>query len=1039
MDRLIGSGLRFGRLILAGAIGLLLFGTAQVRSAKVDLYPEFAAPTVQVQTEAPGLSGAEVEQLLTVPLEVDLLNGVPWLDHLHSRSEAGLSAIDLVFRRGTDLYAARQMVQERLTTAHAIPNVGSPPVMVQPVAASSRVAMLGLSSTRMSLIDLSVQARWKIRPRLMGVPGVANVVIFGQRDRQLQVQVDPARLAARNVSLTQVIETAGNALWVSPLTFVQASTPGTGGFLEGADQRLAVQHVLPITTATNLAQVPVVGTRPGSLRLGDITQVIEDHQPLIGDALGTTGPMLYLVVQKFPGADTRAVARGVQGALSGMRPELTGIAVDSSVYRPADQLSAGLSSLGLIGLIGLLLLAALLLATFRSWRVALIALVAVPLSLLAAVTTLVLLGQTLTLMTLAGLLVAVALVVDDVVGEVHAIAVRLRDREEFGEPIPIGDAVTQACAQARGTLVSATVVVLLATLPVLVLSPAVVAFTRSMVVGYALALLASVLVTLFVTPALAVLLLAGRPALVSPSRFERWLDDRADGAVNTLIAIPQPAWIPVALIAVGTLIAIPQLQHPSWLPQTQDRNLVLRLQAPPGTSLPETDRVASRIGAELRGLPGVQAVGAQIGRAVTGDQFGDVDSGELWITLTRNADYRATRARIEAIARGYAGIRAWLDSYPVDQVRHQAAASGDAGGHDLVVRVFGQDETAMQSTATRIGVALQRIPGVATALVDRPAVSPVAQLEVDLGAAQRYGLRPGDIRREATTLSSGLIVGNLYDQSKVFDVVVVGSPAVRTDPATLGALLIGTPSGRPVRLRDVARITMAMQPTTIVRDEAFRSLDVVVTVSGRSASAVLDDARAAVAAVPLPEDLHTQVLGAAVSAGTDRGRAFGYLAGLLLLVLTLLQLATGSWRRAFVLLLALPLGGTGAVLVAPVVGGLAGTGALAGLFAAIAITVRSGLALVRQIAVLERIDGRAADRPAATAAARLRAVPMVASALATSALLLPGVLLGGRAGIDLLRPFAVTLLGGSVSSTVVVLLLVPALCARPATSPPRRR
>src|SRR5205814_10689260 len=282
MRWVLGSSLRFWRLVVAMAIGVTVFGIAQLRSAPVDAYPEFTPPSVEVQTEALGLSAAEVEQLITVPLEQDLLNGVPWLDRIRSASMPGLSVIDLTFEQGTNLYSARQLVQERMTQAHALPNVGSPPVMIQPLASASRVAMIGLSSRDVSMLTMSVLARWKIRPRLMGVPGVANVSVYGHRGRQLQVQVDPRRLRDRGVSLTQVIETTGNALWVSPLTFVEASTPGTGGFFESAGQRVAVQHVSPITTPAQLSAVPVEGDRGSPLRLGDVSSVIVDHQPLIG-------------------------------------------------------------------------------------------------------------------------------------------------------------------------------------------------------------------------------------------------------------------------------------------------------------------------------------------------------------------------------------------------------------------------------------------------------------------------------------------------------------------------------------------------------------------------------------------------------------------------------------------------------------------------------------------------------------------------------------------------------------------------------------
>ena len=226
MHWLIGSSLRFGRLVIAAGMVLLAVGLTQLRAAPVDVYPEFMPPTVEIQTEALGLSAAEVEHFITLGMEQDLLNGVPWLKSIHSTSMPGLSVVDLLFEPGTDLYAARQMVTERMTQARVLPNVGSAPVMIEPLASTSRIAMIGLSSKTTSLVDLSLLARWRLRPRLMGVPGVANVSIYGQRDRQLQVTVDPAKLHAKNVTLTQVIETAGNSMWVSPLTFVEASTLG---------------------------------------------------------------------------------------------------------------------------------------------------------------------------------------------------------------------------------------------------------------------------------------------------------------------------------------------------------------------------------------------------------------------------------------------------------------------------------------------------------------------------------------------------------------------------------------------------------------------------------------------------------------------------------------------------------------------------------------------------------------------------------------------------------------------------------------------
>src|SRR4051794_35822039 len=341
---LIAWSLRFRLLVLGMAAGVLVAGVAQLHKAPTDVLPEFTPPYVEIQTEALGLSAEEVEQLVTVPLEADLLNGTKGMTVLRSQSVPGMSSIVMLFEPGTPLREARQLVQEQLTQAHANPNVSQPPQMLQPLSSQSRLMIIGLSPRAMSPIEASVLARWTIRPRLLGVDGVANVSIFGARDRQLQVLVDPQRLRADHVTLDQVIRTAGNAQLVSPLSFLEASTPGTGGFIDTANQRLQVRHILPLVTPDKLAQVPLEGEagppappRAGRpLRLGEVTEVVEDHQPLIGDAIVRNRTGLLMVIEKVPGADTLEVTRGVQEALKELRPGLTGMRTDASLFRPAD-------------------------------------------------------------------------------------------------------------------------------------------------------------------------------------------------------------------------------------------------------------------------------------------------------------------------------------------------------------------------------------------------------------------------------------------------------------------------------------------------------------------------------------------------------------------------------------------------------------------------------------------------------------------------------------------------------------------------------
>jgi Cu/Ag efflux pump CusA len=1000
MDWIIGSGLRFGRLAVALAIGLTVIGIAQLRSAPVGVYPEFMPPSVEIQTEALGLSAAEVEQLITLGLEQDLLNGVPWLDRIHSSSMPGLSVIDLTFQPGTDLYAARQQVQERMTQAHALPNVGSPPIMIQPTAAEGRIAMIRLSSSSVSPIDMSVLARWKIKPRLMGVPGVANVAIYGQRDRQLQVQVDPKKLRAEHVTLTQLIETAGNALWVSPLTFVEASTPGTGGFFESANQRLSVQHISPISTPRQLAAVPVQDS--GKLRLGDVANVIEDHQPLIGDAVPNGPPSLFLVIEKFPGADTLKVTRDVEAAMADMAPGLKGIAIDTQGYRPASFIETALRNAGWAALIGFMLLIALLLALFGSWRAALIGAIVLPVSLIMAAYVLYLQGTTFTTITLLGLAAAVAIVVDDVITDINTAS---RITAEGEAP------VRAAFSAVRGPLVFATLAMLLGTVPFLFLGSVVTAFSRPLVLAFALAVLASMVVSFLLTPTLGVLLLRGskgrgecRPGPLV--RGTRRIFDRGFAA----IARPRRAWALAGVLVLALLAIIPQTGGNSYLlPALQDRNLLLHVEAAPGTSLIEMDRITAMAGNELQTLPGVKSVGTHVGRAIGSDQLTNVNSAEVWITLDNRADYARTKAAITTVMHGYPGLRTDLVTYPGDRVGQVTADQRD----DLLVRVYGADLNVLQQKAGDVRAMLTHVSGVAHPVVRPIPQQPTVAVKVNLAAAQKYGLRPGDIRRDATTLTSGLIVGNLYEQSKIFDVVIWGAPQTRSNLTELGNMLIDTPGGGQVALKDVASLTVRAEPAAIVHDDVLRSVEVAARVTG-DPSEVAAAARAQISRMPMPYEYHAEVFGAATIRSSDATRGLAYGAVALVGIFLLLQAAVASWRRAGLMLASLPLSAGGGVLTAPLAGGISNIASLMGLFAVMALALRACVLLGR------RIDS-------GVEAARERTVAVLQTALATAAIMVPAAFMSSGPGLELLHPLAVTMLGGLVTLLLVQGLLLPVL------------
>jgi Cu/Ag efflux pump CusA len=1016
---IVGAALRFSGLVVGAAIGILGVGLFQLHHPAVDVYPEFEPPDIQIQAEALGLSAQEVEQLITVPLEQDLLNGIPWVEHIRSRSMPGLSAIDLQFEPGTDLLAARQLTQERMSQAKALPNVGTPPVMIQPTSSTSRVAMIAMRSDTVSEMQMSVLARWQIRPRLMSIPGVANVSVWGLRDRQLQVQVDPKRLQARKVSLTQLIESTGNALWVSPLSFVEASTPGTGGFVETPNQRLGVQHIQPINTPDQLANVAVEGTKTPTLRIGDVATVTEDHQPLIGDASLDGAPSLMLVVERFPGANTAQVTRDVDEALGAMAPGLTGIEMDSQVFRPVSYMTAALHHLGLAGLVGSLILVAMVGALLLSWRGVLIFVVAVLLSLVSAAWVLQLRGETLTTMTLLGLAAATAMVVDDAYGDVTEI--RRRQLAAGPDGPRLSAVIGEVVAARRVPLLVASVMAVLVLAPMLVIGGVSRAFTWPLAATYVLAMLTSLGVSLIVTPALSVLLCRDGRQQLRAGPLDRWIRGGVDHVAAP--AIGKPGWVgcTTGVLIVAGVIVVALVPSGAVLPTLQDRNVLVRVQGTPGTSLTEMNRITSLVASELRSARGVGSAGAHVGRAITSDEIVDVNAGEIWLTIAPDVDYTETLAGIRGIASGYPGLRTSVETYAEDRV----AAVREKVGDELVVRVYGDDLATLRDTADDVGSMLTSVTGVLSPRVEEQVSEPTLEVEVNLAAAQRHGLRPGDVRREATTLISGLVVGNLYEEQKVFDVVVWGGAGIRQSLADLEALRIDTPSGEQVRLGEVARARITPDPVAIDHNSVSRSLDVTAVVHGRSAADVAQEVTSRLRGISFPHEYRAEVLGDAAQQQADHRRVAAVAAVVVLLSFLILQAATGSWRLAAALLVTLPAAVVGGVLVAPLVGGVSSIGVLVALFALLALAMRQALVFARHARELGDEPG-ASPADAVQQAVRELAPTVIGVALVMSAILVTPVVMGTTAGLEALHPFAVSMLAGLVTATAASLIAVPA-------------
>ena len=558
MRWIVSRSLRFRWLVLFAATALMVFGVTQIPNTKVDVFPEFAPPQVEIQTIALGNSSEEVEEFITVPIE-EQLQGIDGLEEVRSKSVSQLSAIRLIFKKGTDELRARQLVQERMAqVAPNLPTWAAPPWMMPPLSATSRIMKIGLSSQDLNLIEMSAVTYWKIRQHLLRVPGVAAVDIYGERLKQRHVQVDPAKLAANGVSLERVMETASNAVDAGVLQYTDSFLVGTGGFVESNGQRLNIENVQPIVGDKELGKVPVVRRGGRTLRLADLGVVKTDHQPVWGEGVVNDGDGLLLIVQKFRGANTMEVTKGVEDVVDEMRPGLPGVELDTTIFRPATFIEQSIDNLTKALLIGILLVILIIAAFLFDLRTAFISLIAIPLSLIAAILVLDLRDTTINVMVLAGLVVAIGVVVDDAIIDVENIVRRLRQARSEGIDVSTFRVVLDASVEVRSAITYATLINVVAIVPVFFLEGLSGSFFQPLVLSYGLAVLVSMLVALTVTPALCLLMLSRGNFRRTESPLLRVLK-RGYGAVLTrVIRRPSPAIVTAAVLPGGGPADLPE-------------------------------------------------------------------------------------------------------------------------------------------------------------------------------------------------------------------------------------------------------------------------------------------------------------------------------------------------------------------------------------------------------------------------------------------------------------------------------------------------
>ena len=1026
MRWIVESSLRFRVVVVALGVALVYLGSLKLRDVPIDVFPEFAPVRVEIQTICLGLSPAEVETLVSVPLE-NVLSGVPGIAHLRSKSVPDLSSVVLLFKPGIDELTARQLVTERVAIVTPnLPTWAAPPHMMPPLSSTSRVMKIGITSKDKSVMDLSMLAYWTIRNRLLGVPGVANIAIWGEQLKILQIKVDPERLAELGVTLNEVQEEVSDALDVGMLRYSKGAHIGTGGFIDTPNQRMEILLTSAGQTPETLAQIPITTAKGRkNLVLSDLAKVGYGPPNMIGDAVINDGPGLMLIVEKFPWGNTLEVTRGVEAALDAMKPGLPGVEIDTKIFRPASYIEDSIKNLSNALLLGCVLVIVILILFLYDWRASLIAVVAIPLSLFAGGLVMFAAGASVNTMVLAGFIIALGGVVDDAIIGVENIMRRLRNRVADGSRQSIAGVILEASLEVRVPILYATLIIVIAVLPVFFLPGLSGAFFKPLILAYVLAMLASMLVAVTVTPALSLLLLRNAPLKEKGSPLVAWLIAHYHRLLEKTVRSPRPAYIAVVIVTAGGAALWPVLGH-QLLPDFKERDFLMHWVTEPSTSHPEMLRITTRASRELRSIPGVRNFGAHIGQAYLADEVYGVYFGENWISISPEVDYDKTIASVQEMVDGYPGLRRDLQTYLKERIREVLTGAGEA----IVVRIFGPDLAVLRDKAEDVRKAMEGIKGIEALHKELLVEIPHVQVQVKLDVALRYGLKPGDVRRASAAIVAGNEVGDIFINGRTYDVDVWTERASRNSLTDLQQMLIDTPTGQRVRLSEVADVRILPTPNSVSREGGSRRMDVHANVAERPLAAVAQDVQLALQKVDFPLGYRAVLQGEYAELQAARERMLFTSALAALAIFLLLQLSLGDWRLAAMSFLTLPFALVGGILAAFAGGGVISLGSLVGFLTVLGIAVRNGIMMISHFQHLERSEGEPFGLSLVLRGARERLSPILMTTGACGLAIVPLVIYGNLPGHEIEYPMAVVILGGLVTSTMLNLFVIPALYLR---------
>ncbi len=1019
LQALVRFAIRFRGVVIALASLVLVYGIYATFHAKLDVFPEFAPPLVVIQTEAPSLSSEEVEQLVTRPIE-QALNGVTDLETLRSQSIQGLSVITVIFRETAEIYRVRQLVNERLNeVARALPATVHPPVMAPLTTATSLILVAGLTSKERSLQELRTLADYELKPKLLAVPGVAKVVVFGGDVREFHVHLDRTRLGRYGIGIEEAVE---------------AVARGTGvrgaGVVDTPNQRLVVRTHGQAVTPEALANTVVRRSQGLTVRLADLGTVKEGVSPKVGDAqiMGHLGVQLQVSGQY--GANTLDVTKSIEQVLRELTPGLQhqGITLWAELFRPASFIEVAIGHVSASLYVGGALVCVVLFLFLWNVRTSLISVTAIPLSLLLAVIVLRRLGMTLNTMTLGGLAIAIGEVVDDAIIDVENIHRRLKENATRAEPATPLSIILSASLEVRSAVVYATLVVLVMFLPVIMLGGLHGRIFAPLGMAYILSIVASLVVALTLTPALCAVLLKTHGLNHEEPKWVHGLKRVYQHGLRWLLVHPKTIVGTVGVFCLGVFATIPMFEG-SFLPEFREGQFIIHMSAIPGTSLAESLRIGQRVTQALLALPEVKFVSQAVGRAEKADDTWGPHYSELQVVL-KPLDEEAAEAvqsKIRQTLARFPGLSFSVKPFLTE--RMEETISGATA--QIVIKVFGENLDLLDQQAKDVAQLLSQIPGAVEIQVEAHPSVPELDIVLRRDRLTEEGLQPAVVLDTIHTATQGAVVAQVYEGSRVVEVRVLMEEATAQNPDGLAHLLLRNADGAWIPLEKVAHLRPRVGRYMIVHEGGRRRQTVTCNVAGRDLSSFLKDLRQRLSTViKLPSGTSIELGG--IGEANSQAQQDLLLQSLIAAagIILLLWVVFRDPRNLLLVLANFPFALAGGVLAVFFTGGWVTLGSLVGFVTLFGITTRNSIMLISHYDHLVTVEGIPWGIDTALRGATERLVPILMTALVTALGLLPIALGSGASGREIEGPMAQVILGGLVTSTALNLLVLPVLAQR---------